>query len=171
MRKTLMIILDLIIFILGGFMINMYNNNFHYARTINSYIEIGDIESLELYLSKNGNIDSKPYMFDLESMFFSPLTYASYIGNLEVVNLLLNQGADVNNINSTNNTSAIIAALSKAYKYNENRIVIAELLFENGANINYRDRNGNGENAVTMFILRLNISHAGFIYPEMWLML
>lgn len=155
MKKPLVIILALIIFILGGFMINMYSNNFHYARTINTYIENDDIESLELYLSKNGNIDSKPYMFDLDRTNFPPLTYASYIGNLEAVNLLLNEGADINNINSTNYTSAIIAALSKAYKYNENRIVIAELLFVNGADINYRDRNGDGENAVTMVVITI----------------
>lgn len=155
MKKKLVIVLAIIIFVLAGFTINIYSNNFHYARAINGFIDNDDIESLELYLSKNGNIDSKPNMFDFDRTNFPPLTYASYLGDIEAVNLLLNHGSNVNNINSTNNTSAIIATLSKAYKYNENRVVIAELLFENGADINYRDRNGNGENAVTMVVITI----------------
>lgn len=155
MKKLFAITLVIVLVIIGGLMTNFYSSNYHYSKKVNSLIENNDMESLEQYLDKKGNIDSKPYIFDLDKTNFPPLVYASYNGSLEAVILLLGNGADVNNSNSTNDTTALLASLSKAYIYNEDRIAIAELLIDHGADINYRDRGGFGENAVTKVVITL----------------
>ena len=155
MKKISFCIIICIVLIGIGAFTMVYGNDRGYSRNIIKFIDNNQIEELKNYLNSKKNVNEKPYFFDLDRTNYPPLTYAAFIGNVEAVEVLLEHGADVNNINATNDTSPLIASLQKAYEFNPNRILIAEILIENGADINYRDRGGKGDNAVTAAIVPL----------------
>lgn len=155
MKKISFFIIICIVLIGIGVFTMVYGNDRVYSRNIIKLIDNNQIEELTNYLNNKNNVNEKPFVFDLDRTNYSPLTYAAFIGNVEAVEVLLEHGADVNNINATNDTSPLIASLQKAYKFNPNRIIIANLLIASGADINYRDRGGNGDNAVTAAIIPL----------------
>jgi len=156
MKKWFFLLFAFIVFIGGVFAIFSYTNSFGYSRHIIVLIDNNQMDDLSVYLKKNGNIDSKPYVFDIDRTNFPPLTYAAKVGNFEAVKLLLDHGADVNNTEGTNGTSPLLASLSLSYTFNPDRIEIAQYLIDHGAEINYRDRNGYGNNAISATLMPLS---------------
>lgn len=94
------------------------------------------MSKLNKLLNKNGNIDAQPYYIDLDRANLPPLHVACSLSNFEVVMLLVEKEADINNINATNNYSPLLISLKA---YNSNKLEIAKYLVENGADVNYKN--------------------------------
>lgn len=75
-----------------------------------------------------------------ESMNFYPLQEACRMGNPEIVQLLLDAGADVNVTDPSIHSTPLICALKSSS--GERRFEIAEMLIERGADINVTDDRG-----------------------------
>ena len=91
-------------------------------------IREGDIDTVVRLLVDTDINSIRPDLYNL-----TPLIYASSIGNLEVVQWLIDHGANVNTPTVTGET-----ALMLAYKY----VGILEYLLNHGANVDDRDSTG-----------------------------
>lgn len=89
-------------------------------------------------LIKTDNIDKKIPTERVASTpnFWTPLSYASFIGNLPAVKLLVKKRADVNYKDANGQTPLILAAIS-------GNIEAIEILLQAGADINATDINSN----------------------------
>lgn len=83
---------------------------------------------------------SELYFRITESMNFYPLQEACRMGNPEIVQLLLDAGADVNVTDPSIHSTPLICALKSSS--GEKRFEIAEMLIEQGADINAKDDRG-----------------------------
>jgi len=70
-----------------------------------------------------------------ENIGGTPLMYAAYIGNIEVIKLLIEKGADVNARNNHNGTALMLAA-------QRGDLVLVKLLIEKGADPRVRHASG-----------------------------
>lgn len=68
----------------------------------------------------------------LDDTVLYPLQFACKSGNYQIVQILINHGAEVNCIDPTIHSTPLIMTLSST---NQNRFQIANLLIENGANV------------------------------------
>lgn len=108
------------------------------TNVIKSLIEKGlDVNSI----SKDGN---------------SPLSFASFNGNVEVVKLLISKNANVNNINDFKNSPLLLASFFKKKNLKTNYDEIISLLIENNADTNFV--NNNSENLISLAIENSDIS-------------
>lgn len=91
----------------------------------------------------------------LDCSVLYPLQVACETGNYEIVQILIDYGADVNCIDPTIHSTPFIMALSSM---NQNRFEIANLLMENGANVivNADDHGENALAAATCLSLNAN---------------
>lgn len=91
-------------------------------------IDNGDIEKIRQIPDVNVEIEDG-------KVKTTPLIYASYVGNLEIIKLLLDRGADINKANEVGQTPLITASA-------RDNIEIIKLLLDNRANINITDIGG-----------------------------
>ncbi len=123
-----------------------YNNHF-YAQRVLRAIESSDIPQLEeLMKVPYGNLNCKPSLWIVEVIgeknASTPLQAACKSGNLEIVRMLLENGADVNYTHwdaSRNQGSPLTNA---AGSLSDERLQIIKLLIEYGANVNYETAAG-----------------------------
>ncbi|QVK19401.1 ankyrin repeat domain-containing protein [Mycoplasmatota bacterium] len=139
MKKIISIIILIVIIIGGFYLLFSYSSNQLNAQNLISAIEENDIDKFEKLLKKRGDIDAKPNVVCLDCTNYPPLHMACKLGNFEAVKLLVENGADVNNVNATNNTSPLIAALRT---HNSNGIEVAKYLINKGADISYMNLQG-----------------------------
>ena len=139
----------------------LYSFNQGYAQRLGTAVKDNSITRLEKILSQPGNINSKPYMIELDRTNFPALHTACHEVNFAAVKLLVEHGADVNNTKSTKNTSPLIASLSspgfsedRLWLYGK-RFEIAEYLVNQGAEVNYRDFHGS---TALSYALRSNVA-------------
>lgn len=126
----------IIIVIIGLFM--LYEYNYGYAKKLNKAIESSNEAMVISLLKFPGNINSIPYipvLWDFPND--TPLTKASFEGNISIINMLLENGASMN----TNKHSwrPLEAALMR---YNPNKVDVIKLLIENGADVNLKSSHG-----------------------------
>ncbi|CAO3675771.1 unnamed protein product [Umbelopsis vinacea] len=91
----------------------------------------GDVSKLSAYLQ-----DSETSVNDRDEQGLTMLHYASDRGNMKVVELLVNRGADVNALTGDNETPLHYACLSE-------RSDIAQYLIDHNCDLSIRDEEGN----------------------------
>lgn len=143
MKKIFVVIITGIILsialLISGTVFMLRQTNTYYAQQLVLAIKEENIEEINRILDKRPEcVNTYPsYMNRKANGFFSldtkyPLSVACRNGNIEIVKLLVERGADVNNNDGW-------TALSYAYmKYSENWYEIAVYLIENGASLEYR---------------------------------
>ena len=141
---SVIIILIGIIIVLG--FIN-YNNYIYAKRTINA-IEKEDIPTLQKLMKYPfGNLNSKPRWWIVEVLSESntatPLQAACKLGNVEIVKILLDNGANPNYIHWDKSRSLGSPLMCAAGSLSNNRLTVIKLLIEYGANVNFEDAAGN----------------------------
>ena len=83
-----------------------------------TYIDNNDIKSVKNYIDSGNDLDISIQDFNNST----PLIYAAYNNNIEIIKLLLNSDADIDKQNSAGRTALMSAA------YNNNREIIELLL-------------------------------------------
>lgn len=102
----------------------------------------GKIDMVKEMLKKDPKLANKP-----DENGFTPLFFGAIMGNLKMVTLLLDKGADVNGLNSDGKTPLHGNVMQK-YRREEGQVPLApgtdvlELLIKKGAKVNVADNNG-----------------------------
>jgi ankyrin repeat protein len=114
-----------------------YNNQYFTQRLVSAIAENNQNKVENLLKSKFGNVNSKLFMSDsfakiTDSNNPTPFYEACFIGNYEIVKMLINAGAKINTNEPIMKGTPLGVALSNI---NENRIAIANLLIDNGADV------------------------------------
>ena len=122
--------------------ISLHNyNNYNYARKLNTAIEKNDVDAVKKLLgSPFGNVNSATAGYHIYTVFNdvefkTPLQTACWEGNLEVVKLLIDAGADVNRIVPI--LSYYSPLMHAVGSDSPEAMDIAKLLIENGADAKY----------------------------------
>jgi len=145
MKKKYLVMLVLVILI-GGIMaigINYYFNQYYAQRLINA-IDNNDEKKVEELLKAYGNVNSsnvksRIYAAVAEMYYYTPLQEACQKGNIHIVKMLLNNGADVNYVQGhIAPYSPLIMAISSG---EDSNLEIVKLLIEKGADVNYSINN------------------------------
>ena len=135
-------------------MIFLYSFYQGYAQRLISAVKQNDIVRLEKILGQPGNVNSKPYILELDRTNYPALHMACYERNFAAVKLLVTHDADINNTKSTNNRSPLIAVLASPGS-SQGRLEIAEYLVNQGSDVNYCDYY---RSAALSYVLRRNIA-------------
>jgi ankyrin repeat protein len=157
----------------------------HHLIALNQMVHRNDIESIRDYLESNPNIN-----FKNNSCLMRPLHTALTNGKLEIVDLLLEHGANIDdpsarsdsssglfNAVSNNNLDLMKFCIERGANINmingygrtplmeacfsKNNFNIIKFLLDNGANINLANRDG--ENVLTYAVLSLDIKLVNFL--------
>jgi ankyrin repeat protein len=134
-KKIVLIIIASIILIGVIAMIPIYHFNQGYARELIAAIEDGDIVKVEKIAKQKGNINARPCIwrfFDDTTLDAPPLFNACRSGNIKMVKILVENGADIN-VFWDNNNYPLSVALSN-FQSSE-RQEIARYLLDNGLDI------------------------------------
>lgn len=139
---------------LRGMAGTMHNSALHYA------VRHGSREAVSAFLEAN------PACIDLRDFFGgeTPLTYASFQGDVDMVRLLLARGANVNARDVVvNKTSLLKVASVTAMGKKEAGVQIAKALLERGADIESADQFGR-----TPLILACLSGHTDMVHLLLW---
>lgn len=103
-------------------------------KTIFDYITSNNQQELIKYLDKHPEqINTQQYKEPTppweEMPNFTPLHYACYLGNFEIIKILVERGADVNNV-----SPSVVPLVTNLRSTSSSRIEIAYYLIEHGAN-------------------------------------
>ena len=142
MKKRFVLIITITFLIVVGIFTSItiiHNSPYRWSRELIDAIENNDIQEATLLLQQNYDVNtpsSKPNrIMDafLESSPTVPLAKACYIGNYDMVKLLIDHGATASHIDGTG-WSPLHQAL---IHYQEDDLWIIPLLLDNGADPNY----------------------------------
>lgn len=107
----------------------LVSKNMSAHRDIHCAIRCGDIEATRRYIDMNTNIESIEYPTLHDNIDqYKPLHLAALSDNLEIAELLIKNGANINSYDRWERTPLDIAATHKSVR-------VARLLIKNGANI------------------------------------
>ena len=130
------------------------NSNVYYAKQLVAAIKEENIEEVTRILDKKPDcVNALPSLLPLwmhgilDYRVMYPLTEACYTGNVELVKLLLDRGADINCNDGL--TPLYATYVSK----NENWYEISLLLLDNGADINYKTEYSGKNTAILLDIM------------------
>lgn len=146
-HKILFVVISLIVgmAIIGSVL--FYNNQFYTQRVLNA-IEQEDITRLkELMRSPLGNLNAKPVLWIFEVLGEknepTPLEAACKAGNLEIVKILLENGANVNYTHWDRSRNQGSPLTNAAGSLSDERLHVIKLLIQYGADVNYENSAGN----------------------------
>lgn len=156
-KAVILFLLTLILFIGGMLMLN--NNPHHNSYKLVSAIYSNNMDKVREIINKHPNsVNSVPSIMPrwwnvlVENRNFFPLQEACYKGNVDMVNRLLEAGADVNAIDPYIGSTPLLMALSSG-AVSESRFDIAVLLVEHGADINAVTKNRPGDSVISKSVL------------------
>lgn len=104
-------------------------------RNLFDAVEIGDIDAAQTAISRGATINKHRYSVFIPNVVLmnpTPLIIACKNGDMEMIKMLLSNGADINLSDSITGKTPLLAAL---HGTKENRFTLAFYLIENGANI------------------------------------
>lgn len=126
-----------------------YNFNQVYSRKLINAIMDNDVERVRELIEQPGNVNSLPYIYpdilvSIDISIYYPLHWACKVGNYEMVEMLINEGADINLKDPTVSRMPLSFAVVSA---SEERYKIIELLLDKGADSTTID----GNNSYALF--------------------
>lgn len=170
MKRTWLIILSVIsavAVVATGLSVVLLNSNYMYSKNLCSAIERNDIEAVQKILAKKPScVNTLPTLKPkwvrafLEERACYPLSYACFDENDEMIELLLDNGADIN-INDG------FPALSRIYgQKKEGWYKTSLMLISRGADINYTTENSGKNTPVLCDIVEKSCVNAPIEYDD-----
>lgn len=164
MRKypKLVVIMLVLILVICCAVVAYLNSNYRYSKLLVKAIAAENkADMLEIIEKKPGCVNTYPTLAPIwwqdlmDQSIQYPLGEACYMGNIEIVEILVKNGADVN-------LGAKLTPLSLIYFYKpQNWYDISFYLLENGASLNYE-----GHNSATNVLTYIVMSRPGIMSAE-----
>ena len=139
-KKLILVSISVVLLIGVIVMIPVYNYNQLYARKLIAAIKDKDITKVEKIVKQKGNINAKPYTVLSEFWLrltengnFPPIYYACWSENIEIVKLLVENGADIN-VFCYKDYYPLATALDY-FQSSEERLQITEYFLERGLDV------------------------------------
>ena len=153
--KTFIIIFVLLL--LAGMILGIFlNSDYYYSKKLISAIREENIAAVQKIIAKKPScinkypsVTSTWWHSAMNWRVFYPLNEACVTGNVELIELLINSGADVN-CNDGFTPLSLIYRLKADNWYN-----ISLILIENGASLNYVNENSGGESSILQDIVHI----------------
>lgn len=138
MKRKKSIILVMAFILTGGIWVMLLNSNYYYSQKLISAIREGNIAAVQKIIEKKPScintypsITSNWWHSAMNWRVCYPLTEACITGNIDIVKLLIKNGADVNSNDG-------LTPLSVTYSSKvDNWYDISRILIENGASLDY----------------------------------
>lgn len=142
------IIISIILLICSGYI----SNGFYQSYKLYTAVENNDYESAKKAIERGAWINKHRYILYISGLIPNnptPLIMACWEGNQEMVELLIENGADVNLKDNCLEQTPLIAAISR---HNQNRFRITMYIIEKGGDIHC----GNGNSSVFYYALYID---------------
>ena len=138
MKRVLIVVILLALIINCTLLVLFFNSNYYYANRLIDAIEEEDILKIQSTIAKKPecintypSFSPKWWQSAMDTRVLYPLALACKIDNIDIVKILVENGADIN-------SNCGVTALSVTYTEKKaNWYEISVYLIENGANVNY----------------------------------
>lgn len=156
MKKKFFIIIATSLILVGGALTMHFNSNYYYAKKLISAIREENMIAVQQIIERKPtcintypSITSKWWHSAMNWRVYYPLNEACATGNIELIELLIENGADVN-------CNDGLTPLSITYRIKgDNWYDISLLLIENGASLDYVTEYSGGKSSILQDIVKL----------------
>ena len=156
MKRKILIIIVVVLILAGGTLTMFLNSNYYYSKKLISAIREENIIAVQQIIEKKPtcintypSITSKWWHSAMNWRVCYPLNEACGTGNINLIELLIENGADINCNDGL--TPLTIIYNSKADDWYE----ISQILIENGASLNYITDYSGGKSSVLQDIVKV----------------
>lgn len=164
MKRKILIIIVMVLILAGGTSTMFLNSNYYYSKKLISAIREEDIIAVQQIIEKKPScintypsITSKGWHSAMNWRVCYPLNEACVTGNIDLIKLLIKNGADVN-------CNDGLTPLSVTYSSKiDNWYEISQLLLQNGASLDYTTEYSGGKSSVLQDIVKVR---SGATLPE-----
>ena len=164
MKRKILIIIVIVLILAGGTSTMFLNSNYYYSKKLISAIREEDIIAVQQIIEKKPScintypsITSKGWHSAMNWRVCYPLNEACVTGNIDLIKLLIKNGADVN-------CNDGLTPLSVTYSSKiDNWYEISQLLLQNGASLDYTTEYSGGKSSVLQDIVKVR---SGATLPE-----
>lgn len=156
MKRKILIIIVVFLILEGGTLTIFLNSNYNYSKKLISAIREENIIVVQQIIEKKPtcintypSITSKWWHSAMNWRVYYPLNEACVTGNIDLIELLIKNGADVN-------CNDGLTPLSVTYSSKiDNWYEISQLLLQNGASLDYTTEYSGGKSSVLQDIVRV----------------
>ena len=156
MKRKILIIIVVLLILAGGTLTMFLNSNYYYSKKLISAIREENIIAVQQIIEKKPtcintypSITSKGWHSAMNWRVCYPLNEACATGNIELIELLIVNGADVN-------CNDGLTPLSITYNSKvDNWYEISQLLLQNGASLDYTTEYSGGKSSVLQDIVQV----------------
>ena len=156
MKRKILIIIVVVLILAGGTLTMFLNSNYYYSKKLISEIREENIIAVQQIIEKKPtcintypSITSKWWHSAMNWRVCYPLNEACGTGNIELIELLIENGADVN-------CNDGLTPLSITYNSKvDNWYEISQILIENGASLDYTTDYSGGKSSVLQDIVKV----------------
>ena len=156
MKRKIFIIIIVVLILAGGTLTMFLNSNYYYSKKLISAIREENIIAVKQIIEKKPTcintyptITSKGRHSAMNWRVCYPLNEACATGNIELIELLIENGADVN-------CNDGLTPLSITYNSKvDNWYEISQLLLQNGASLDYTTEYSGGKSSVLLVIVQV----------------
>lgn len=156
MKRKILIIIVVVLILAGGTLTMFLNSNYYYSKKLISAIREENIIAVQQIIEKKPtcintypSITSKWWHSAMNWRVCYPLNEACVTGNIDLIELLIKNGADVN-------CNDGLTPLSVTYSSKiDNWYEISQLLLQNGASLDYTTEYSGGKSSVLQDIVKV----------------
>lgn len=155
--KRKIVIIVVILILVGGILAAFFNSNYYYSKKLVSAIKEENIIAVQQIIERKPTcINTVPALMPKGFYIFTdiprpiyPLGEACHSNNLEIIQFLIDSGAEINGVEQ-------VIPLSIVYcNKNDNWYEISQLLIQNGASLDYTTKYSGGESSVLQDIVKI----------------
>lgn len=156
MKRRILIVIALVLVLVGGVLIMLFNSNYYFSKKLVSAIRNEDVIAVQQIIERKPtcintypSITSKWWHAAMNTRVCYPLTEACGTSNIDLIELLIKSGADVNCNDGL--TPLSVTYVGKA----DNWYAVSQILIENGASLNYVTDYSGGKSSVLQDIVKV----------------